>query len=475
VGDGGGRDVDRSTRGGLVKVMSGLDARFLYSETRSAHMHTMKVVVVDIAGRTEPLSTDLLMSVVQDRLRRMPVLRRRVVPAPYGLGNPVVVDDPDFELASHIRQVTALAPGDQRELDRVVATIAGTALPRDRPLWELTVVDGLEEGRLAFVMKIHHALADGVAAVAMLQNAFVVDESDAVVEEYAPRPLPTQRELYRATATGAARAVRTVPRVVSRTVSGTRHARVVRQTITAPISRPFEGPRTPFNVALTEDRTFSGLAIPLELLTDAKNTTGVTLNATFLALCGGGIRRYLTRMRALPEHTLVASVPMATRTDRHRLGGNHVDNLFLPIRSDIADPFERARSIHDSAVAARAVREEFGPDLFEWRSGLVPAGLHGLVPRVWGATGLASRLRPPLNLIASCVRGPRHRLEVDGGVVTSLFSSGPILEGIGLNITAWSYVDTMYVSVLGCSASLPDPWLLTADLEDEAESWSSSL
>lgn len=456
-----------------MKVMSGLDARFLYSETRSAHMHTMKVIVVDIEGRTGPLSPDALLAAVGDRLRRMPVLRRRVVPAPYGLGNPVMIDDPEFDLTRHIKHLKANAPGDQRELDMVVATIAGTALPQDRPLWELTVIDGLAEGRVGFAMKIHHALADGVAAVSMLQNAFVADEDHAVVEEYEPRPLPTERELYRATAASAARAVRTVPRVVSRTISGARHARVVKRTITAPISRPFQGPRTPFNVALTPDRTFSGLEIPLHQLMDAKKATGVTLNATFLALCGGGIRRYLTRMGALPTHTLVASVPMATRTDRHRLGGNHVDNLFLPIRTDVADPLERALAIHESAVAARAVREEFGPDLFEWRSGLVPAGLHGLVPKIWGATGLADRLRPPLNLIASCVRGPGHRLEVDGGVVTSLFSSGPILEGIGLNITAWSYVDTMYVSVLGCAASLPDPWLLTADLEAEADSWSS--
>lgn len=458
-----------------MKVMSGLDARFLYSETPTAHMHTMKVVVVDIGGRTEPLSTEMLLVVIEDRLKRMPVLRRRVLAAPHALGNPVVVDDPDFALARHIRHVTAVAPGEQHQLDEVVADIARIPLPRDRPLWDLTVVDGLADGRVAFVMKIHHALADGVAAVAMLQNAFVVDEAHAVVEDFTPAPLPDERALYRVTAESATRAVRTVPKVVGKTISGARHARVVKRDVIAPLARPFQGPRTPFNVALTADRTFSGLAIPLELLTEAKSAADVTLNAAFLALCGGGIRRYLSRMDALPDRSLVASVPMATRTDRHRLSGNHVDNLFLPIRSDVVDPFERARSIHESATAARKVREEFGPDLFEWRSGLVPAGLHGLVPRVWGATRLANRLRPPLNLIASCVRGPRHRLEVDGGAVTSLFSSGPILEGIGLNITAWSYVDTMYVSVLGCLASLPDPWMLTADIEAEADSWASVI
>ncbi len=456
-----------------MKVMSGLDARFLYSETKTAHMHTMKVVVVDLSGRSEPLSLDAIPAVIGERLQRLPVLRRRVIPAPHGFGNPIVVDDPDFDLARHLRTAVAAAPGGQRELDEVVAAIATVALPRDRPLWELTVVDGLAEGRIAFVMKLHHALADGIASVAMLENAFVADESDAVVEPFRPQTLPTERQLYRASAASAAQAVRTVPRVVRQTVSGARHARAVKRTVSAMLPGPFAGPRTPFNRALTADRTFAGVAIPLDGLIAAKEAAGASLNDTFLALCGGGIRRYLNRLGQLPESSLVASVPLATRIQRHRLGGNHVDNLFLPVRNDLVDPTVRIRAIHDSSVAAREVRSEFGPDLFEWRSGLVPAVVHGLLPRAWGSTHLANRLRPPLNLVASCVRGPRRRLEVDGGVVTSLFSAGPILEGIGLNITAWTYADVMYISVLGCSATLPDAGVLGGDIEDEAAAWTS--
>lgn len=454
-----------------MKVMSGLDARFFYSETPTAHMHTMKVVVVDPSGRTVPLADEGIPTLVEARLARLPMLRRRVIPAPHGLGNPSVVDDPEFDLSRHLRTAHVDPPGGQRELDRVIADIAGVALPRDRPLWEMTIVDGLEGGRVAFVMKLHHAIADGVASVAMLENAFVADSAHAVEEPFRPEPLPGSRQLYQAAATGAARAVRSMPRAAVRTVAGARQARAVKQSVTALLPGPFTGPRTPFNVALSSDRTFSGIGIPLEVLLAAKKTAGASLNDAFLALCAGAIRRYLGRLGALPSASLITSVPMATRTDRHRLGGNHVDNLFLPLRTDVADARSRIEAIHESSVAARRVREEFGPDLFEWRSGLVPAGMHGLVPRVWGRTRLADHLRPPLNLIASCVKGPRERLEIDGGVVTSLFSSGPILEGIGVNITAWSYVDTMYISVLGCSASLPDPWRLTEDLVAESDSW----
>lgn len=455
--------------------MSGLDARFFYSETKTAHMHTMKVVVVDLSARSEPLTLMGIPAVVEERLQRMPVLRRRIIPAPHGLGNPVMVDDPEFDLSRHLRAAVARPPGGQHQLDEVVASIASVPLPRDRPLWELTVVDGLAGGQVAFVMKLHHALADGVASVAMLENAFVADEDDAVVEAFRPEPLPTARQIYVASAASAARATRTVPRAVHRTVSGALNARTVKTTISALLPRPFSGPRTPFNKALTADRTFAGLTVPLAGLLAAKEAAGATLNDTFLALCGGGIRRYLQRLGSTPRQSLVASVPLATRTDRHRLWGNHVDNLFLPLRNDVADPIERIRSIHDSSVAAREVREEFGPDLFEWRSGLVPAGFHGLVPRAWSSTHLADHLRPPLNLVASCVRGPRRRLEVDGGVVTSLFSAGPILEGIGLNVTAWTYADAMHISVLGCCATLPDPWILSRDLEAESTALAEGL
>ena len=213
-------------------------------------------------------------------------------------------------------------------------------------------------------------------------------------------------------------------------------------------------------------------------LATVKRAAGATLNDAFLALVGGATRRYLDRIGSLPASSLVASVPMSTRTEReqlgaNQLGGNHVDNLFLPLRSDLADPGDRARAIHDAAITARRVRSEFGPELFEARAAVLPPVVQSLLPRVLSATGLAGRVRPPLNLVASCVRGPGSPLELDGGVVTSLFSSGPILEGVGVNVTAWSYVDTLFVSILGCSASLPDPGVLADDMEAELADWTN--
>ncbi len=150
-----------------MEELTGLDARFLYSETPTAHMHTIKVLVVDVDGRAEPLTPETLANALAERLDRMPGFRRRVVSARLPISHPVWIETP-FEPADHIRWCRLDAPGDRVKLAAEVADIAGTPLRRDRPLWEIVVVQGLAEGKLAFVVKLHHALADGVAAAAML-------------------------------------------------------------------------------------------------------------------------------------------------------------------------------------------------------------------------------------------------------------------------------------------------------------------
>lgn len=450
-----------------MRVMSGLDARFLFSETPSAHMHTLKVAVVDVSARSEPLTPERLLALLETRLERMPVLRRRVVPVPHGLGNPVLIDDPDFDLRRHIRHVSVAPPGEARELSDVVAGIASVPLARDRPLWELTVVDGLAGGQVGFVMKIHHSLADGGAAVALLMNAFVLDDADAVLEPFHPEPVPSDRELYRLAAPSAARALASIPALCVQTVHGLRDERAARHRESVPVLGPFAGPRTPFNVSLGPERTFATLTLAIEPMTSAKYVAAASLNDVFLAVCAGGLRRYLSRTGDLPRKSLVASVPVATQTDGARLSGNHVDNLFVPLHTDVGDPVVRLRAIHASASAARRVRRALGTGLFERRAELTPPLLYTAATRSWAATGLAAHVRPPLNLVASNVTGPRTPLALDGGVITALYSSGPILEGIGLNITAWSYIDTLYVSLLGCPSSLPDPWLLAEDVGAE--------
>jgi diacylglycerol O-acyltransferase / wax synthase len=452
-----------------TEEMTGLDARFLYSETATAHMHTLKIAEIDVSGRKAPLTPERLLDLLEVWLDRLPSLRLRVVTVPHRLGHPVWVEDPDLDLSRHVQWRRARPPGGDRELASIVAEVAGIPLNRDRPLWELTVVEGLREGRVAFVVKLHHCLADGAAAVAMLENAFVIDDRDAFVQPARPEPLPSPRSLYRQAVRNGGRRLRELPDFVRRTGTGLAAARRVRRQIDTSLPLPFSSPRTSLNVSLDAERTFAMTALPLSGLLQAKRLAGVTLNDVFLTVCGGALRRYLARRDELPTSSLVAAVPTATHAGERRFRGNHVDNLMLPLGTELGDVATRAQTIHQAVRAARQIRAALGTDLFEYRAGLTSPHLYPLGIRLWARTRLADHTRPPVNLVASNVAGPRQPLALADAAVTALYSVGPILEGIGLNITAWSYVDHLYVSTLGCPTSLPDPWALIDDLHDACE------
>ena len=461
-----------------MEELTGLDARFLYSETPTAHMHTIKVVVVDVTARDGVLTPELLVAAFARRLDRMPVLRRRVVPVPHRVSHPVWVEvpvDPD----DHIVWRRLEPPGDRDSLSALVAEIAGVPLRRDRPLWELTVVEGLADGRLAFVVKLHHALADGVAVAAMLANVFGEEGAPVVAEPARPEPMPVARQLRRqAVRNRLHRAVR-LPGLLLANVTGllaagrSREARAVRPPA------PFTGPRSTFNVALSDQRTFAVADLALDDILRLRAVHGVTVNDVFLAVCSGALRAHLGQP-ATRRRGLTAAVPIGSPGDDARLSGNRLDHMLVALRTDIDDPVARLQAIAQGAAAGRAERALLGRGLFEARAAHTPPVLYPLAMRLWAASRLANRLRPPVNLIISNVIGPRVTLELKGGVVDELWSVGPILEGIGLNLTAWSYDGVLRVSVLGCPESLPDAGVLVARLEealvelDAATNWTGS-
>ena len=448
-----------------MEELTGLDARFLYSETPTAHMHTMKVVVVDMAGRTEVLTHALLATGLAKRLDRMPGFRRRAVPVPHLISHPVWVETP-FDPAEHIVWRRVDPPGDRVGLAAVVAEVAGIPLRRDRPLWELTVVEGLADGRVAFVVKLHHALADGVAAAAMLENVFKGDDEMAVVEPAHLEPLPDPRNLSRIALRNRARRVTQLPRLAKETFSGLRAARRASRNRTVRIPALFSGPKSQFNISLSERRTFAVTDVSMADIKSIRTEHGVTVNDVFLAVCGGGLRRYLDRETS-DRGGLIASVPIGNPGDGGiRLSGNRLNHMLVAIRTDLDDPVARLRSISEGSAAARADRTALGLELFEERAEHTPPTLYLAAIRLWAWSHLADRLRPPLNLIASNVAGPRATLELDGGIVSELWSVGPILEGIGLNLTAWSYDGVLRISALGCPESLPDPWVLISHFDE---------
>lgn len=461
-----------------VHRLSGLDASFLYNETAALHMHTLKYAVLDVSGVEGGFSVERLRHELQRRLHLLPPFRRRLVEVPLGLHHPVWIEDPDFDLAAHVRRTGVPAPGGRREMDEVIGELASWQLDRRRPLWECWVLDGLADdlddptghppsGRhVGFLVKMHHAMADGVAAAALLAN--VMDTAaDAVdpplaVDRWRPDPVPSAWRLVRDAAGDAAANLRRLPALVRRTVMNVRA--VARRRREAEVSPPvpiLHTENTPFNGRLTPHRSFATADLPLDEVKAVRAAFDVSVNDVVLGIVAGALRSHLLATASLPDRPLVAGVPVAADPASGRLSGNRVSNLFTSLCTDVADPAERLAGIHAVTGAAKEVQNLLGVDMLADWVEYAPPRPYAWFMRLYSRFGLAEHHRPPINLVVSNVPGPREPLYVAGGRLVGIWSVGPILEGIGLNVTVWSYLDRVHVGVLGCREHWSDLHVVT--------------
>lgn len=448
--------------------LTGLDAAFLAIEGTGHPMHTLKLLVLAPRSDTRALTDDAFAAAVAAHLHLVPEARRRVLDTPHGLHHPSWLEDPRFELKAHLRRRTIAAPGTMRELDRAISEIAATPLDRRRPLWELWALEGLERGRLAILVKVHHAVADGLTVARRLDTVTTSDE-DAVLppreEPWAPDDVPTKGALVRAALRDRVRHVGLLRDLALRTATGLvskleRH----RHASTKMVLPLIHAPRSPMNRALSARRSFVSTSVLLEEIRRVKDALEVTFHDVVLALATGALRDHLRAEGALPERPLLASVPTAETPTSHR-GGNHVSTLFVLLPTHLSDPLERLEAIHRAATAAKAGHRALGSNLLEaWAEHIPPTLLHAATS-AWARSGLANHLPPPLNVIVSSVPGPKAARFIPGYRLEELYSVGPLLEGIGVNITAWSYLDRLFIGVLTCPDLVADPRALAEGMQ----------
>ena len=456
-----------------MQRLTGLDAGFLYMETPTQHLHTMKVAVVDPSGADGGYSFERVREVLSAHLDRLPAFRHRLVPVPFGLGHPVWIDDPDFDIANHLHRVVADAPGGQAELDRVVSDVAGRPLDRRRPLWELWVVEDLENGHVGFVSKIHHCVADGVKAAEMLMQVLTPDAAAGIPDDRPPgwsgEPVPPAGRLVTAALADGLRDLTSLPGLLLRTLRG--FARVVRRRRAGEDAPPppFATVSTPFNRSLVAGRTFVSATLPLPDVKAVRTAFGATVNDVVLAVCAGALRRWLEQHGGVPSRPLIAGVPVSTR-DEFKVGrANSVSNLFTALPVHVADPVERLAETSRMMAAAKEQHRALGPEILEDWSQLTPPAPFQALTRAYSRLRLADRHRPPINLIVSNVPGPTSPLFVAGARLVGIWSMGPILENIGLNITVWSYLDQLNFGLVACPHAVPDLRELAAQLHDALE------
>lgn len=422
-----------------IERMTGIDAGFLYMETPSVHMHTLKIAILEA---DDALSYDAFVAGMLARLKRLPPLRRRVVEVPFGLNHPVWVTQPRIDVAHHIRRHRVGGDGSMRDLEQLVGMIASTPLHRDRPLWELHYCAGLEGGRVAIVGKMHHALADGAAANALLANVTDVRSAaapEAVQEEYAATErLPGRLDLLRHAWADAAAQAGTLPALLRRTLRGIVGVlRERRAGARSPVP-VLHAPRVSFNGALTPLRSFATVTLPLAELKRVRALhreagLDVTLNDIVLATTSGALRRWMADHDERPSSSLLAGVPVSAdeRDAVPRLGGNRVSNLFTTLATDVDDPTERLRTIARTTADAKRIQARLGASILADWSQFTPPRPFAAAVRAYSRMRAASWHPAAFSAIVSNVPGPREPATVGERGCATCSASGRSSTGSG--------------------------------------------
>ncbi|MGV3759891.1 MAG: WS/DGAT/MGAT family O-acyltransferase [Actinomycetota bacterium] len=458
-----------------MERLTGLDAAFLALETPTSHMHVAGLAIFDPTTAQVPWSFEHVVDVYEQRLHLAPPFRRRLAPVPLGLHHPLWIEDPDFDIRNHVRRTAVPSPGGPDEVAALVSRLSALPLDRSRPLWEIWVIEGLENGNVAILSKVHHAAIDGASGnelqVALLDLSPEIEHHEPA-EPWQPDRIPSEAELLGYAATSLARQPVRVAKALRRTAQAAIDVRRMGQQSTASMlpPAPFAAPRTSFNAALTPRRSFAYTSLDLRRVKALRAATGCTVNDIVLALCGGALRRYLDDVGEVPDGPLVAMVPVSVRSEHERDAlGNKVTSTLTTLATDVEDPCERLKRIHEVMTEAKAQQQAIGADtLQEWSEFAAPA-LLGRAARLYTRMQGANTHRPLFNVTISNVPGPSFALYSAGARMLANYPVGPIFDGGGLNMTVMSYRDQLDFGLLACPDLIDDVWDIADHLHAELD------
>jgi WS/DGAT/MGAT family acyltransferase len=445
--------------------MSGLDALFLSLELPEQPMQSMTVAVLrpveDDGESPVSISLDDVRRHVACRLDALPAFRLCVKPVPFGLHHPVFVEAFDFDLDHHLGRATLPAPGGPRELDRLYASLAERRLDRRRPLWHLTLVDGLDGGRQALILEVHHCLMDGAVFLILLSNLFSSEaaQPNGPTSGWRPGRAPDQWRLVVQAMADHGRGITRLPALIRKTNRGIAASRKAMAGPTIAGSRSkADTPLCSLNFGFTSARRFARAMLPLaevELVTDL---AGVTTNDVVLCVVAGALREYLERRHDLPERPLVANVPVGIKAsgDHSRAVGNHITRLTTSLATNVADPWIRLQTISAATRESKRRLVRMGPKVVsEWLDLMSPAIFSAAVRR----NSRRRRSHPDYldtNVTITSIRGPARPWSFGSAVVEEMYVTAPPNTGVGVTFAAWDYAGALLVGILSFADSVED-------------------
>src|SRR3954454_16131282 len=423
-------------------------------------MHTLKLAVIeidDLGGRT--FGVEEFRKVLHGRLYKLDPFRYQLIEVPGKIHHPMWRENCEVDPDYHVRPYRVEAPGGRRQLDEAVGKIASTPLDRSRPLWEMYFIEGLANGRIAVLGKIHHALADGVASANLLARGMdLLDGPQSDDSSYATDPAPSTGELVRSAFADHMRHIGRGAGVMRYTAQGIGRVRKSNKKLSSELTRPFTPPPSFMNHRVDAQRRFATATLALADVKETAKHLGVTINDMVLAISAGALRELSLKYDGQADHPLLASVPVSFDFSKDRISGNRFTGVMMVVPIQLADPLERVRVVHEAAKDAKETHHLMGPELVSrWSSYFPPAPAE----KLFGWLADKDGQNKVLNLPISNVPGPREYGRVGGALVTEIYSVGALTTGSGLKHTVWSYVDQLNISVLSDGRTLSDPHELT--------------
>ncbi len=457
-----------------MQQLSGLDATFLALETRTTTGHVGGVCILDPSTAPESLTFERYTQLMKERLPLVPLLRRRLATVPLGLGQPYWIEDPDFDLEFHLRELALPAPGNDDQLKELIARLHSRGLDMRRPLWESYLISGLAGGRLAMYTKIHHSAIDGASGAELMTALLDIDPKGrpAPVDDWVPEVPPGNIELLgRAALDFGARPWKTAQLtghlfgaapalggVVKPYASKVLYKALGRdQTDGGQLDgASLNPPRTPLNRKISAHRRFTFRTVSLDDVKAVKNAHGVTVNDVVMAMSAGALRTWLIDHDALPESPLVAMVPVSVRQDSQRnTAGNKVSSMFAVLPTNLGDPIERLKVAHVATMLAKQQHMALPDGLVEDVSDFMVPSLLSRATRVSMALGVLGRMIP-CNIVISNIPGPNIPIYLAGAQMHGYYPVSTLADGQGLNITVLGYHGGLHFGLVACRELVPD-------------------
>ncbi|MBU7579083.1 MAG: wax ester/triacylglycerol synthase family O-acyltransferase [Porphyrobacter sp.] len=456
-----------------------MDASFVALETRNSPMHIGSILVYN--PETAPGSfvrfKDILQFIGQ-RAQLSRTMRQRLVRVPFDLDYPYWVEDPDFDLEYHVRHVALPKPGDWRQLCIQAARIFARPLDLDRPPWEFTLVEGLDNvpgvapGSFAMVTKVHHAAIDGMSGIDLMEALHTLSPNDpppSKPDNWKPERIPNPIELLGKSYFNAVTNPLKQLEVAAKAAPGL--AKAIKGLVVKDftVSADMLAPKSRFNRAISPHRVVEGRSFKLaDIKAIRALADGAKVNDVFLAIIGGAMRRYLLAKDDLPKKTLTAMAPISVRSTGEKGDmGNQVAAMIAPLGTHIEDPAERLAFVYSQTANSKAMSDAIGARNMTEMSKVSPALFMALGAQLYTRLGLANRgVAPPFTTVVTNVPGPPVPIHFAGARLESMMGLLCLTDGLGLGHVVQSYCDEATIAFTADRELLPDPDFYVACIEE---------